>query len=124
MQCENAAALVFTGRRRMVFSRLQLRASGDQSLASFVAFVLGEVLDESGGEVLRLLIPFGGIGVGVARIEDLGTPFSSVGTSKPKYGIFLVGAFRMSPFRIASMMPRVSLMEMRLPVPFQPVLTR
>ena len=29
----------------------------------------------------------------------------------------------MAPLRIASMMPRVSLMEMRLPGPFQPVLT-
>ena len=41
-----------------------------------------------------------------------------------KYGIFFVGAFRIAPLRMASMMPRVSLMEMRLPVPFQPVLTR
>ena len=30
----------------------------------------------------------------------------------------------MAPSRIASMMPRVSLMEIRLPVPFQPVFTR
>ena len=30
----------------------------------------------------------------------------------------------MSPFKIASMIPRVSLMEIRLPVPFQPVFTR
>ena len=54
----------------------------------------------------------------------MSTPFSSVGTSKLKYGMVLVGTLLMSPLRIASMMPRVSLMEMRLPVPFQPVLTR
>ena len=30
----------------------------------------------------------------------------------------------MSPFKIASMIPRVSLIEILLPVPFQPVLTR
>ena len=30
----------------------------------------------------------------------------------------------MSPLRIASMIPRVSLIEIRLPVPFHPVLTR
>ena len=52
------------------------------------------------------------------------TPVSSVGISKSKYGSFLVGALLISPFRMASMMPRVSLMEIRLPEPFQPVLTR
>ena len=30
----------------------------------------------------------------------------------------------MSPFKIASMIPRVSLIEIRFPVPFHPVLTR
>ena len=52
------------------------------------------------------------------------TPVSSVGTSKLKYGIVFVGAFLISPFRIASMIPRVSLIEIRFPVPFHPVLTR
>ena len=52
------------------------------------------------------------------------TPGSSVGTSKSKKGIFFVGALRISPLRIASMIPRVSLIEIRLPVPFHPVLTR
>ena len=52
------------------------------------------------------------------------TPVNSVGTSKLKYGIFFVGAFKIAPFKIASMIPRVSLMEIRFPVPFHPVLTR
>ena len=38
--------------------------------------------------------------------------------------VFFVGAFSIEPLRMASMIPRVSLMLMRLPVPFQPVLTR
>ena len=54
----------------------------------------------------------------------MSTPVSSVGTSKLKYGIVFVGAFLMSPFRMASMIPRVSLIEIRFPVPFHPVLTR
>ena len=52
------------------------------------------------------------------------TPGSSVGTSKLKYGIFFVGALAISPLRIASIIPRVSLIEILLPVPFHPVLTR
>ena len=47
-----------------------LRTSGDQSLAGGVALVLDEILDESLGEVFRLLVPLGGILVGVARIQD------------------------------------------------------
>ena len=45
------------------------------------------------------------------------TPGRAVGTSKLKYGIVFVSAFRISPLRIASMIPRVSLMEIRFPVP-------
>ena len=52
------------------------------------------------------------------------TPGNSVGTSKSKTGIFFVGALLIEPSKIASMIPRVSLMEIRLPVPFQPVLTK
>ena len=37
------------------------------------------------------------------------TPGSSVGTSKLKCGIVFVGAFVIEPSRIASMIPRVSL---------------
>ena len=36
----------------------------------------------------------------------------------------MVGAFKISPLKIASMIPRVSLMEIRLPVPFHPVFTK
>ena len=52
------------------------------------------------------------------------TPGSSVGTSKLKCGIVFVGASRIAPLKIASMIPRVSLMEIRFPVPFHPVFTR
>ena len=49
---------------------------------------------------------------------------SSVGISKLKYGITFVGALSISPFKILSIIPRVSLIEIRLPVPFQPVETK
>ena len=52
------------------------------------------------------------------------TPGSSVGTSKLKNGICFVGAVKIAPLKIASMIPRVSLMEIRFPVPFHPVFTR
>ena len=52
------------------------------------------------------------------------TPVSSVGTSKLKIGIFFVGALLISPLKIASIIPRVSLMDIRFPVPFHPVFTR
>ena len=52
------------------------------------------------------------------------TPGRAVGTTKSKIGMVLVGALSIEPSRIASMMPRVSLIEIRLPVPFQPVFTR
>ena len=55
---------------------------------------------------------------------SVATPGSSVGTLKSNIGICFVGALSMSPLRMASMMPRVSRIEIRLPVPFQPVFTR
>ena len=58
---------------------LQLRACGDQSLAGLVAFVLDEVLDEAGSEVLGLDVPLGSVGVGVARVEDFGGNASQLG---------------------------------------------
>ena len=58
---------------------LQLRASLDQLLARLIAFVLGEVLDEAGSQILRLLLPFGRIGVGVARIENSGIDARQLG---------------------------------------------
>lgn len=48
-----------------------LRTSSDQSLAGGIALVLDEILDESLGEVFCLLVPLGGILVGVAGIQDL-----------------------------------------------------
>ena len=98
---------------------------GDQSLAVLVALVLCEVLDEAASQILGLLFPLSGICVGVAGVEDGGVNTGqSGGDLEIEVGIFLVGASLIAPLRIASMMPRVSLMEMRLPVPFQPVLTR
>ena len=51
---------------------LQLGTGGNQSLAGFVALVLDEVLLEAGSQVLGLLIPLSGIGVGVAGIQNGG----------------------------------------------------
>ena len=49
---------------------LELRASLDQGLAVLVASVLHKVLDEAGRQILRLGLPLGGVGVGVAGIQD------------------------------------------------------
>ena len=51
---------------------LQLGTGGNQSLAGFVALVLDEVLLEAGSQVLGLLIPLSGIGVGVAGVQNGG----------------------------------------------------
>ena len=48
---------------------------------------------------------------------------NSQGTQLGVNATDLVGAFSIEPSKIASMMARVSLIEIRLPVPFQPVLT-
>ena len=47
-------------------------ASFNQRLASVVAGVLDEVLLEAGRQILRLVLPFGSVGVGVAGVENLG----------------------------------------------------
>lgn len=47
-------------------------ASFNQRLASVVAGVLDEVLLEAGSQILRLVLPFGSVGVGVAGVENLG----------------------------------------------------
>ena len=57
--------------RCRAFWRSELGAGGDQGLARFVGLVLLEVLDEPAGQVLGLLLPDGGIGVGVAGVQDL-----------------------------------------------------
>ena len=52
------------------------------------------------------------------------TPGSDVGISKLKTGNVFVSAFSIDPSSIASIMPLVSFIEILLPVPFHPVLTR
>ena len=52
--------------------QLQLGTSGDQSLALVIAGLLGEVLDEAGGQILSLLFPDGSVSVGVSGIQDVG----------------------------------------------------
>ena len=47
----------------------------------------------------------------------------AVGTTKLNTGTVLVSAFSIEPSKIASIIARVSLIEIRFPVPFQPVLT-
>ena len=49
---------------------LELRTCCNQSLASLVAFVLGEVLDESASQILCLLVPLGSFCIGITRIQD------------------------------------------------------
>ena len=75
---------------------------------------------ESCSQIFCFCLPLGSISIYVSRGSRIAgsTPGSSVGTSKLKYGIFLVGASRIAPLKIASMIPRVSLMEIRFPVPF------
>ena len=51
----------------------------NEGLASFVVLVLDEVLLEAGSEVLGLGLPLGGVGVGVARVEDLGVDAGQLG---------------------------------------------
>ena len=54
----------------------------------------------------------------------MSTPGSSVGTARLKYGITFVSASLIDPSRIPSMIPRVSLIEIRFHVPFHPVLSK
>ena len=55
---------------------LELGTGLYEGLSSLVGLVLVEVLDEPSGEVLGLLLPLCGIGIGVARIKDSGVnPF-------------------------------------------------
>ena len=90
-----------------------------------VALVLGEVLHEAASQILCLLFPLSGICVGVAGVEDGGVDTGqSGGNLKVEVGDLLGGSLVDSTAQDGVMMPRVSLMEMRLPVPFQPVLTR
>lgn len=49
-----------------------VRTCGNKFLTGRIVGVLLEVLDEALGKVLSLNVPLFGVGVGVARIEDLG----------------------------------------------------
>lgn len=106
-------------------TRLELGTSSNERLTGFVGRVLLEVLDEATCEILSLSFPFGSVCVSVAGIEDFGSNAREFrGDLEVEDGELLGGSGEDSTGRIPSMIPRVSLMEMRLPVPFQPVFTR
>ena len=52
--------------------RLQLRTSSNQRLAGVIGLILDKVLDEAASQIFRLGIPFSGISIGVARIQNAG----------------------------------------------------
>ena len=54
-------------------------ACGDKGLAGGIGLEFLEVLDEHGGQLLSLLVPFAGVGVGVARVENLGIDAGQLG---------------------------------------------
>ena len=58
---------------------LSLGAGSHQGLASFVAGVLRKVLHEAASQILRLGLPLGGVGVGVAGIQDGGIHAGQLG---------------------------------------------
>lgn len=104
---------------------LQLGAGRDQSLAVLVALVLCEVLDEAASQILGLLFPLSGICVGVAGVEDGGVNTGqSGGDLKVEVGDLLGGSLVDGTAQDGVDDAAGVLMEMRLPVPFQPVLTR
>lgn len=103
----------------------EVRTCSYEFLAFGVAGELLEVLDETTGQICCLLVPLLGVLVRVARIENLGIHARKCSRDleieyRQRLGRGLVDR----TVRMASMMPRVSLIEIRLPVPFQPVLTR
>ena len=100
-------------------------AGGYESLACLVVLELLEVVDEHVGELVGFGVPFLGIGVSVAGIQDFGVYTGELGgNGEVEDGDNLGGGLRIAPSRIASMIPRVSRIEIRLPEPFQPVFTR
>ncbi len=104
---------------------LCLRTCRNKCFTSFVSFVFCEVLNKSLCQIFCFCFPLRSICVSITRIKDCRIYARKLCRYfKLKYGIVFVGAFLMSPFKIASMIPRVSLMEIRFPVPFHPVFTR
>ncbi len=66
---------VLTYPRKCYFNyerKSEFRTCGNKRFACFIGSVFTEVLNEAAGKVFRLLIPYGGIGIGVARVEDCG----------------------------------------------------
>lgn len=103
----------------------EVRTCSYEFLAFGVAGELLEVLDETTGQICRLLVPLLGVLVRVARIENLGIHARKCGRDleieyRQRLGRGLVD--RTVQDGVDD--PRVSLIEIRLPVPFQPVLTR
>lgn len=103
---------------------LQLRSGANQRFACRGIRILLEVLNEQ----FRQRGGFPAIVPATRRCyagrEWVSTPGSSVGIARSNSGRRKVSALSREPFRMASIIARVSLMEIRLPVPFQPVLTR
>lgn len=76
-------------------------------------------------QILRLVLPFGSVGVGVAGVENLGVHARQFGRNlKVEVRNLLGGRLQDVAGQNRVDDAAVSLMVMRLPVPFQPVLTR
>ncbi len=104
---------------------LQLRSGANQRFACRGIRILLEVLNEQFRQRGGFFLPLFRRRVGVTRVENVGIHArSSVGIARSNSGRRKVSALSREPFRMASIIARVSLMEIRLPVPFQPVLTR
>ena len=102
----------------------QLRSRTHQRFTRRGIGILLEVLNKQLRQRFRFLTPLfrGTVGVTWVRI-CVSTPGSAVGIARSNIGRVKVSALSREPSRMASIMARVSLMEIRLPVPFQPVLT-
>ena len=104
---------------------LQLGTSGDQSLALVVAGVLLKVLDEASSQILSLGLPLLGVAVGVSGIQDVGVNAGQLGGNlEAEVGDGLGLGLQDGAVQDGVDDATGILMEIRLPVPFQPVLTR
>ncbi len=104
---------------------LFLRTSGNQSFTGSISFVFSKVLDESVSQIFCFCFPFGSISVCVTWVQDSWiNAWQFCRNFEVEVWNCLCRCILIAPFRIASMIPRVSLMEIRLPVPFHPVFNR
>ena len=110
---------------------LEFGAGGDEGLSSLIAGELLEVLHEAPGEILGLNLPLLRSSVGVAGIEDVSVHLIEFGGDgkvevRDGCGLSLVHAAVEDAVDDGAgiLDGGVSLMEIRLPVPFQPVFTR